>query len=216
MKKISLFFALSTVVLTVFAQDSKFIVGLEAALIRTDLLTEDVDDEIKPINSISPGLYLEYLLNSKFSLKSGLAYERKGWAGESTRIDSNLEPIGTQDIILRFDYLTIPVMASYSTKGTVRFYVNGGTIFGFLLSHTVTLGEFGDEPEQTIDIKGDLKTFDFGLSIGCGLFLPLGERFAFDFGLRDNLGLIDIFKADFEKKSRMNTIGIVASLKYRL
>ena len=216
MKKIFVLVAFSTLVFTVFAQDSKFIIGVEAAAIRTIPWGEDVTDAINPIYSMSPGINLEYLLNSNFSLKSGLLYERKGLATEITLLDTNYEPIGTQDHTAHFDYLTIPVMVSYSTKGTVRFYVNGGTYFGFLLSNTITLGEFGDYPEQTIDVKEDTKTFDFGLSFGCGLFLPIGERFAFDFGLRDNLGLIDMFIPENDGKARMNTIGIVASLKYRL
>ncbi len=216
MKKVFVLFALSTVVFTVFAQDSKFIIGVEAAAIRTIPWGEDVTDAINPIYSMSPGINLEYLLNSNFSLKSGLLYERKGLATEITLLDTNYEPIGTQDHTAHFDYLTIPVMVSYSTKGTVRFYVNSGTYFGFLLSNTITLGEFGDYPEETIDVKDDTKTFDFGLSFGCGLFLPIGERFAFDFGLRDNLGLIDMFIPENDGKARMNTIGIVASLKYRL
>ncbi len=216
MKKIFVLVAFSTLVFTVFAQDSKFIIGVEAAAIRTIPWGEDVTDAINPIYSVSPGFNLEYSLNSNFSLKSGLLYERKGLATEITLLDTNYEPIGTQDHTAHFDYLTIPVMVSYSTQGTVRFYVNGGTYFGFLLSNTITLGEFGDYPEQTIDVKEDTKTFDFGLSFGCGLFLPIGERFAFDFGLRDNLGLIDMFIPENDGKARMNTIGIVASLKYRL
>ncbi len=217
MKKILVLFVLSTVVFTVFAQDSKFIIGVEAAAIRTIPWGEDVTDAINPIYSVSPGFNLEYSLNSNFSLKSGLLYERKGFTTEYLFYDNGyLEPIGTASYTAHFDYLTIPTMVSYSTKGNVRFYVNGGTYFGFLLSNTNTISEIGDFPEQTIDVKEDTKTFDFGLSFGCGLFMPIGERLAFDFGLRDNLGLIDTFKPENDGKARMNTIGIVASLKYRL
>lgn len=151
-----------------------------------------------------------------FSFKTSLLYERKGFTAET--IDTVIigMPIVTRDFTATFDCLTLPVLLSYSTNGTVRFYVNGGAYFGFLLSNTFTLGEFGDYPEQTIDVKEDTKTFDFGLSFGFGLFVPVGERFAFDFGLRDNLGLIDTFKTDHIVKARFNTIGLVFSLKYFL
>ena len=216
MKKILVLFALSTVVFTVFAQDSKFIIGVEAAVNRTHLWGEDIHDAYNPLYSISPGLNLEYLLNSNISLKSGLLYERKGFTAETFYTGPIGMPMGTRDFTATFDYLTLPVLLSYSTNGTVRFYVNGGAYFGFLLSNTLTLGEFGDYPEQTVDAKEDTKTFDFGLSFGCGLFIPIGERFAFDFGLRDNLGLIDIFKPENDEKSRFNTLGLVFSLKYFL
>lgn len=216
MKRTLVFIALSAMVFTVFAQDSKFIIGVEAAVIRSHSWGEDIPDAYNPLYSISPGLNLEYLLNSNFSLKSGLSYERKGLTTEFTFLDTNFGPVGTMHYTAHFDYLTIPTMVSYSTKGNLQFYINGGTYFGFLLSNTNTFSEIGDFPEQTIDVKEDTKTFDFGLSFGCGLFLPIGERFAFDLGFRDNLGLIDTFKPETDGKVRMNTIGMVVSLKYFL
>ena len=42
---------------------------------------------------------------SSSGLKSGLVYESKGWATEITRLDTNYEPIGTQDHTAHFDYL---------------------------------------------------------------------------------------------------------------
>jgi hypothetical protein len=216
MKKILVSFALLTVVFTVFAQDSKFNIGVEFAAIRTHPWGEDVYDAVNPLYSISPGLNLEYLLNPNLSIRTGLIYERKGWTLEYTYSDINGNPIGTRDETANFDYLTIPVLLSYSTKGMVRFYVNGGVFFGILLSNNLILSASGDYSEEILDVSEDTKNFDFGLSFGCGLFLPIGERFAFDFGLRDNLGLIDTFKPENDGKARMNTIGIVASLKYRL
>ncbi len=216
MKKTLVFIALSTVVFTVFAQDSKFIIGVEAAVIRTSRWGEDVPDAYNPLYSISPGLNLEYLATPNFSFKTCLLYERKGFTAETFYSVTIVMPLVTRDFTATFDYLTLPVLLSYSTNGTVRFYVNGGAYFGLLLSSNIILGTYEEYPEEIFDTSEDTKNFDFGLSFGCGLFMPIGERFAFDFGLRDNLGLIDTFKPENIGKARFNTLGLVFSLKYRL
>jgi hypothetical protein len=217
MKKIFVLVALSFVIFTVFAQDSHFSVGVEAAAIRNRLWGEDVTDVINPFYGVSTGLNLEYSFNPYFSLISGLLYERKGFTDQITLFDADMVPIRTQDHTIHLDYLIVPLMVSYSTNGIVSFYVSSGTYFGFLLNNIGSshiwenIGSFN---EQTISVK-DIKTIDFGLSLGCGLVLPIGERSAFDFGFRDNLGLINIFKPEIDGKARMNTIGIVVALKYR-
>jgi hypothetical protein len=221
MKKTFVLLVFLTGCFTVTAQNSKLIIGIEAAAIRTLPWGEDVYDALKPQYNISPGLNLEYLLNNNFSMKTGLVYERKGWATcfASSTIDAT--QIWMSEETVNFDYLTIPMLFSYSTKGNVQFYVNGGVYLGFLLSNNVILNAYGIFPEHVpaevkYDVSDDTKAFDFGFSFGCGLFLPMGERYAFDFGVRDNLGMADMFKPENEGKARINTIGIVASLKYYL
>ena len=221
MKKIFVLFVFLSGFLTVIAQDSKFIIGIEAAAIRTLPWGEDVNDALKPQYNISPGLNLEYLLNTNFSIKTGLVYERKGWTTCFAASNIEATQIWLSEEMANFDYLTIPMLFSYSTKGVVRFYVNGGVYLGVLLSNNVILSAYGNYPEYVPpegkhDVSEDTKTFDFGFSFGCGLFLPMGERYAFDFGVRDNLGMMDMFKPENDGKARINTIGIVASLKYFL
>ena len=171
---------------------------------------------LNPLYSFSPGINLECLMTPNFSFKTSLLYERKGFTAET--IDTVIigMPIVTRDFTATFDYLTLPVLLSYSTKGTVRFYVNGGAYFGLLLSNNIILGADEDYPEEIADTSDDTKNFDFGLVFGCGLAIPVGNRTAFDLGLRDHLGLLDIFKPENQGKVRYNTLGLVVSLKYRL
>lgn len=221
MKKVFVLLVFMTGCFTVTAQNSKFIIGIEAAAIRTLPWGEDVADRWKPQHNISPGLNLEYLLNTDFSIKTGLVYERKGWFASYVSSTIDRTQIWLSEHVTNFDYLTVPMLFSYSSNGVARFYVNGGAYFGILLSNNTIIRVYGNYPEyvpseQKHDVSEDTKTLDFGFSFGCGLFLPMGERYAFDFGLRDNLGMVDWFKPEYEGKSRINTIGIVASLKYYL
>jgi hypothetical protein len=221
MKKALVLLVFLTGCFTVTAQESKLIIGVEAAAIRTLPWGEDVSDAEKPQYNISPGLNLEYLLNKNFSIKAGVLYERKGWTTCFASSTPDRTQIWLTEEVANFDYLTIPLLFSYSTNGVVRFYINGGGYLGFLLSNNTIVSAYGNYPEHvqseyTHDVSEDTKTLDFGFSFGCGLFVPMGERYAFDFGLRDNLGMVDWFKPEYEWNSRFNSIGIVASLKYYL
>jgi Outer membrane protein beta-barrel domain len=97
--------------------------------------------------------------------------------------------------------LTIPLLFTYSTNGVVRFYVNGGAYLGFLLSNNTIISAYGNYPEhvpseQKNDVSEDTKTFDFGV--------------------RDNLGMMDTFKPENDLKARFNSFGFVFGLKYQL
>jgi len=215
MKKTLALLSLLIVVLSVAAQDSDIIIGVEASVIRSIPWGDISSDEFTPNNSFSPGISLQYVLSPSFSFKTGTIYERKGWTTALDYLNIDLEPEGTQDFVAHFNYLTLPMLLSYSTKGKVQFYASGGTYFSFLLSSKVTLSETVEFPKQTKDVSEGTKKLDFGISLGCGVYYPIGERYIIDFGIRDHLGLLDIFKIENEDKVSFNTIGIMGSIKYR-
>jgi len=216
MNKIIALLSISTILFTSYAQDSKINVGIEAGIIRSFPWAEDVSDASNPLYSVSPGINIEYILIPVFSLKTGLIYEKKGWSTEYFFVDTDGYPIGAREYTTNFDYLTIPLLLSYSTKGKICFYVNSGIYIGFLLSNNVILSAYGDHSESVVDVSEDTKRIDFGLSIGCGLSIPIGQKFGFDFGLRDNIGMIDMFIPENNSKARFNTLGLIMSMKYRL
>jgi hypothetical protein len=164
---------------------------------------------IDPLYGFSPGINLEYILSPALSIRTGLCYERKGY--QSDPIGGGLKDATTYN-----DYLLTPLLVSLSTKGVARFYVSGGVFFGFLLSKTRLLTFYGDIDEEVRDASENARKYDFGLSFGCGVMRPIGSRIILDFGLRDNLGLIDTIETENGGKTRYNTLGVVLSLKYRL
>ena len=200
------FFALlvcSFLFFTVYGQDSKLILGVDAAATRST--TWGFDSYFDPLYGFSPGINLEYILSPALSVKTGLCYERKGYR---TRLIGG----GFKDLTSYKDYLLTPLLVSLSTKGVAKFYVSGGVFFGFLLSSTQVIGFYGDQDEEIRDVSENARKYDFGLSFGCGVMRPIGSRIILDFGLRDNLG----FDTENGWQSGYNTLGMVVSLKYRL
>lgn len=210
MKRIFALLVCSFLFLVVYGQDSKLILGVDAAATRSTLWGDGMFNahNIDPLYGFSPGINLEYILSPALSIRTGLCYERRGY--QSDPIGGGLKDATTYN-----DYLLTPLLVSLSTKGVAKFYVSGGVFFGFLLSKKRLLTFVGDI-EEVRDASENARKYDFGLSFGCGVMRPIGTRIILDFGLRDNLGLIYTVETEYGGKDRYNTLGVVLSLKYRL
>jgi len=204
MKRVFALLVCSFLFLTVSAQDSKLILGVEVAATRSTPWGNK--NHFDPLYGLSPGFNLEYILSPALSLKTGLCYERRGY-----RVDHIIGgPIN--DLTINNDYLLTPLLVSLSSKGVTRFYVSGGVFFGFLLSSTQVITFYGDIDEEIRDDNENTSKYDFGLSFGCGVKQPIGSRIILDIGLRDNFG----FDPENGWQYGYNTLGLVVSLKYRL
>ncbi len=130
----------------------------------------------------------------------------------------------------KFGYLELPVLlkAEFSISKTLWFFVNGGPYFGYILSaKNITSGSskiYFDENltqvflptaisfDQTMDIKSDLKKFNFGIQGGVGLALNLANLNKLTLTVGGNYGLVPIQKDEANGK---NNIGAAtAALGY--
>jgi opacity protein-like surface antigen len=164
MKKLLLvaafFFAVSV---TAQAQEMGF--GIKGGLNFASLSGDDVDD-LDSRTGFHLGLLAEFGLTESFSIQPEVLYSAQG-AKEG-------------DIKWKLDYLTIPVMAKYyATEG---FSIEAGPYIGF---NTTSEWDFDGE---TMDLKDDTESTDFGLGLGLGYELPMGVLFQ----ARYSMGLSDI------------------------
>ncbi len=201
-----------------WAQESKFIIGLDLTASTTNHWGDFDRKFVDPIQGIYPGLNIEYALPNQLSLKSGLAFERKGISYEA--VASNIA--GTEEWNIRHseycEYISIPIVISYSTQGVVNFYLNGGVFGGFLLKQ---ISEFYSERDKTtnIEVLKDRSTnYDAGLSIGAGINKSFGRRFCLDFGVRNNLGLVNLASSESSGSGsyKTNSFGAVLALKLKI
>ena len=215
---ISIAFALALFTTSISAQDSKVSFGIQLKPTITWLGGLPVAGDKRL--SYSAGLISEYEINSQFAIKSGISLERKGTLSTITFTDTSGIPSGPVDIKYNFDYLVVPVIVSYSTKGNgnVKTYFDGGPYIGYLLSHKIIQDSYGTIPEITTDNSDNTRKIDLGLSLGTGLCVPLGNSFVFDIGLNANLGLINARKDNNNSAHPLkpNSVGLLMALKYRL
>ncbi|MFD0975298.1 porin family protein [Salinimicrobium gaetbulicola] len=112
------------------------------------------------------GLLAEFGLSEKFAIQPEILYSAQGAEEE--------------DLTLKLDYLTIPVMAKY--YATDAFSIEAGPYIGFN-----TKAEF-DMDGDTMDVKDETESTDFGIGLGLGYELPMGVFFQ----ARYAMGLSDI------------------------
>jgi hypothetical protein len=134
------------------------------------------------------GLTLQWDATSLFSFRTGLSFERKGSAFSYE--DEQDKKVITH---LNKDYLILPLLARLSFGKKVRFFINAGPYFGYLL-HTSSENELWGPFSSNRDIVIPNSTsywFDFGISAGLGIFIPVCKNIGLSLEARDNLGFID-------------------------
>jgi len=177
---------------SLFAQQNKFDIGVEGGPGISKFYGSDAS-HLQPIVAGSAGVAFQYNFPKIFSIRTGLDYERKGWEATVTFIDVYGNPVATTLDNFHFDYLTIPVLARATFGKKVRFFVNAGPYFSVLLRTAGILGgSTGIIPQEIVNATSTFKPFDFGISAGAGIEIPIIERFGITVEARNNVGLINV------------------------
>ena len=190
----SIFFGLllQTVLGTTYGQTNKFDVGAEGGpsliFLRGNNL---IDKNHKPAMGFSGGLFFQYNFKKVVSLRTSIAFERKGSVFTEQSTDINGNPLGEINTNTNFDYLTFPILLRATFGKKVQYFINAGPYFGYLIKQT-SVSKGNNIPTTTIDNTLLDKRFDLGISAGLGLSLPIKTKFAFSFEARNNLGLYNI------------------------
>ncbi|MBK0404864.1 PorT family protein [Adhaeribacter sp. BT258] len=170
------------------AQSHKYTLGLELGGNRSCSYGNDLlRNNAAAITRTSGGVSFQLNLNSVFAIKTGLAYEQKGfttpfWFG-------SYENIGTLKFL--HTYLTVPVLVRATFGNKFRYFVNTGPYIGFALTHKYSFEEPGKADLEN-DINKEYKPLDYGFSLGAGISYPLNPRIDLSLEARNNLGLKNI------------------------
>lgn len=217
MKKILPLISLFLICSNLGAQEARFIIGVDLTASTTNHWGDFDRDYFTPVRGLYPGFNFEYLFQNQFSIKSGLAYEEKGISYEGTASNISGSETWSYSRSIYYEYISIPILISYTTKGVVRFYINGG-IFGCILLNRVE-EEYSDRDNElrVWKTKDYSAKYDLGLSIGAGINKNIGKRFIVDLGFRENLGFINLIDNEYSSSIlRTNSFGIVAAVKIRI
>ncbi len=111
------------------------------------------------------GVFMNAPLSAQFNIQPELLYNNLG-AKES-------------GYKLNLDYISVPVMFQY--KATPQFFLEAGPQFNVLVSAKAKEGS------NSIDIKDEVKGFDFGLGLGAGYWFTekIGANVRYVAGLSD-------------------------------
>ena len=106
------------------AQEKQFQIGIKGGWNLADLNNDFPEFKLTSINAFHFGLVAKKQLTNQWSLAAELQYSRKG--GQEAE-DLNFGMITENDYEVRFDYLTLPILASYHFE---NFSIDAGIEFG--------------------------------------------------------------------------------------
>ena len=178
---------------TLLAQGAE--IGLKGGVNLANLsgdFANDLDSKI----AIHGGLYARFMLNDNFGIQPELLFSRQGAEDSGNGFEFSL----------RYDYLSIPVMARFKMFGPLFFHA--GPQFNFLTSAEAESTISGVTSTQ--DLKDNTNGLDLSVALGLDVDLPIG----LNAGVRYVYGLsnIDDSPSNEEVQNRIFQIYVVKRL----
>jgi len=150
----------------------------------------------------SAGFTGQYNLTPKFSIRSGIGFEEKGYSILQTFTTvinpqtGSLETDGTINGYSPMDYLILPVFAKYRFgKSRIKFFAEGGPYLGYLINAEQTISYKPSTGSAYISRSNETQhynRFEGGAGLGMGADRQITNRLKILIELRYNLGLTDI------------------------
>lgn len=201
-----------------YGQTSSVEIGIEAGPSLISLKGNDaIDNYHKATIGFSAGLLLQYNFKKIISLRTNIAYERKGSIvkSEATNIYGN--SLGEMTTNINFDYLTLPILVRATFGESVQYFVNAGPYFGYLTKQTFERKDDTNISTTTDNTFND-KRFDVGISTGLGLAIPIKTKYSVSFEIRNNLGLYNVSEVPVVNNGsiKTNSTNFLLGFAYKL
>jgi len=206
MKKLIIVSLLSLGTLSAFAQQKgSFELGLNVGY-NGATVTSGANTNSSYRSGINVGVIGDYFFSDRWSIKTKLTYDQKGWAKGFIQNLNTGESFPTD---YKIDYLTVPVMANWHFGKKRNWYLHFGPYVGFLMS--------ASETRFNTDLKDGMQKTDFGLDVGIGVKLPVSKRAKLILELDGQSGFLDIISQNqgqiiLNSRSSIN-VGFVFDLK---
>lgn len=165
----------------------------------------DAGFDYKSKTGFHVGVITDFSLSKSFYIQPGLYFTTKGtkMKMDETTLKANLS------------YLQIPVLASYrfDLGGNMKLHINAGPYVGYGIGGKIKGGgakidAFGTADEDSDEMKGGLKRFDFGLGFGAGVsYDKIYVGLNYDLGL-SNIADKDMYGDDYKLRNRSFNISV--------
>ncbi|MEW5796117.1 MAG: porin family protein [Candidatus Zixiibacteriota bacterium] len=154
---------------------------------------ETVTIDKKALFGVAGGLSAEmYIGTSGVSIQPEVLYVTKGAKGETTEADDD-----TYTVKLKNDYIEVPVLVKYNftSTGSASPFMFVGPVAAFNIASKYQVeNPPADDPNLGDKDIDNAKSLDFGLTIGGGLGLAVGQSGKVTFDLRYTVGLGVVFE----------------------
>lgn len=157
-------------------------------------------------SGFNAGIIGDYFFSDRWSIKTKLTYDQKGWADGFIRDTDSGQEFKTN---FNIDYLSIPLMANWHFGRKRNWYLHFGPYAGILLS--------SKDSRFSNDLKPYTHNTDIGLGYGIGVKLPVANRVKIILELDGQEGFTDVFKQnDVDQSFKNSRSGFNAGLLFQL
>lgn len=151
------------------------------------------------------GLQLEYNISKKLSLVSGMGYER---ISSMLKFDINDSLNNPQPFTFnnRFNFITIPLLARVNFGSKMKFFINAGPSFNYLVSQKSKSVNNTDNTTYNSTNTELFNRLEMALEIGAGMSYPISEKISISMELRNKTGLTNIRKSELSTQKTFSLL----------
>ncbi len=199
-------------------------IGGKAGVNFSAFTGSDKPDDMKRLPGVNAGIFGTIAINEMFAIQPEAGFEQKGSAAEDATDQMNDFLVHTSDWKWSFDYVTLTVLAKATLGDTRQFSLYAGPYAGILLAanmkgtaeyeHQTDPGESYTE-DVDVSVEDNFNNFDYGITMGVGLRIPLNQRFAATGDVRYNHGFAKLDSDDTDKMYN-SSIGISLGIAFNL
>lgn len=192
------------------SQTNKFDFGMSGGVGLVNLRGSDTFNERQQsMLGYTGSFFFQFNLKRVISIHTGISGELKGTSTEIVLTDHTGKPLDEIKLKTNLYYVSIPflIRANFGKKN--YFFINAGGYTAYLLNNSTS-----DQSGTKATNFYPLKDFDFGISSGLGISLPLNSKSAFSSEIRYNLGLYDVYEGLASNIAPIKTNSLILLVSY--
>lgn len=185
-----------------YTQSSKLNIGVYGGAGISNTMMFSFDN---PGFGYDGGLQLEYNISKKLSLVSGMGYER---ISSMLKFDINDSLNNPQPFTFnnRFNFITIPLLARVNFGSKMKFFINAGPSFNYLVSQKSKSVNNTDNTTYNSTNTELFNRLEMALEIGAGMSYPISEKISISMELRNKTGLTNIRKSELSTQKTFSLL----------
>jgi hypothetical protein len=177
-----------------------------------------INDDESPIFGYTTGGNVVFNINDRFGTASGVHFSEKGYGNRVTITNAEAEEVGKGFVRTAFDYIEIPLKASYTFgSGSLRWTAGAGIVNGILVSarqvSSYTIEVQGSKKNK-MDILSYYDRYNFSVMLGAGIDWSVASRLQLKAEPTLRYGLTKISQAPFA--TSLWNVGLDVGLYYGL
>jgi len=199
----------------------KHLIGIKGGASWTNVHTSNFNFDTKSRTGYLVGMTYDYKLTDKFSIGAEVLYGQRGFNIVFVPFDDFGLPFSmdVEDTKSKYDYLSIPIKASYSVGNKLFGFGSIGVIPAFLtkaVTVTPPISFFGFTiDETTTEITKDVSRFDLAAFAEMGIGYKFNDTYLLYLSFGYNHSFLTITNDDYFSESKIRNYGMPLMLGFK-